>query len=351
MITETDKDVSGQSAADNKTEPAAAVKPKRSNMATRVITGVIILGVVLGGFVVRYYDTFFFDALILFISIMALIEVSNALVSSGRFAKPLMFFLIAHVIISYILIKLAIMSHITSGAVSEFFSRFAPASRYSSYLYLSVEIPLLFVFMFISSFFIKTITLDRMVSTAFVMFYPTILLIFMLSINNIYPIHENFTDEKVLRLFGFFGLAVLFATSMLSDTMAFLVGISVKGPKLCPKLSPKKTISGAVGGLIGGFAGAMIVFGLCNIRFFGEKLGFSIFDRIPFYHFIIMGLMGSVFTQVGDLAASYLKRSCGIKDFSNAFPGHGGFMDRLDGLMFNSIFIYFYILVFIIFLF
>ena len=343
-----DKDVSEQSTADNAAAPA---KPKRSAMKTRVITGVAILAVVLGGFVVRYYDTFFFDALILFISIMALIEVSKALTTGGKYAKPVMFFLIAHVVISYVLIKLAIMSHITTGALSAFFSRFAPASRYSSYLYLSLEIPILFIVMFVASFFIKKITLDRMVSTAFVMFYPTILLIFMLSINNIYPVHENFTDPKVLRLFGFFGLAMLFATSMLSDTTAYLVGITVRGPKLCPVLSPKKTISGAIGGLIGGFAGAMIVFGLCSIPFFGQNLGFAVFNAVPFYHFIIMGIAGSVFTQTGDLAASYLKRSCGIKDFSNAFPGHGGFMDRLDGLMFNSIFVYFYMLFFIIRLF
>ena len=313
-------------------------------MKRRIITSIFIAAVILGGFVIRYFDEFFFDALILFISIMALIEVSHALTASGRYAKPMMFFLVAHVVISYILIKLAVFTQI-----SPFFERFAPASRYSSYLYLSIEIPILFISMFIASFFTKRITFDRIVSTAFVMFYPTILLVFMLSINNIYPIHENFTDQTVLQLFGFFGLAMLFAVSMLSDTMALLVGISIKGPKLCPNLSPKKTISGAIGGLVGGFAGAMIVYGVCHLPFLGALSVFV--EKIPFYHFAIMGIAGSVFTQTGDLAASYLKRSCGIKDFSNAFPGHGGFMDRLDGLMFNSIFVYFYMLVFIIFLF
>jgi len=316
-------------------------------MKKRVITAIFILAVILGGFVTRYYDTFFFDALILFVSVMALIEVSAALTANGKYAKPMLFFLVAHIVISYIIIKLTIFAQLFEQ--SEFFKRFAPESRYSSFLYLSIEIPLLFITMFVASFFTKRITFDRIVSTAFVMFYPTILLVFMLSVNNIYPIHENLTDETTLKLFGFFGLAMLFMISMLSDTMALFVGITVKGPKLCPSLSPKKTISGAVGGLIGGFAGAMIVFGVCHIPFLSDL---SIFvEKIPFYHFAVMGIAGSVFTQTGDLVASYFKRSCGIKDFSNTFPGHGGFMDRLDGLMFNSIFVYFYILLFIIILF
>ena len=56
--------------------------------------------------------------------------------------------------------------------------------------------------------------------------------------------------------------------------------------------------------------------------------------------FLIIGVVGSFITQLGDLIASAYKRKHGIKDFSNVFPGHGGFMDRVDGLMFNSVLIY-----------
>jgi phosphatidate cytidylyltransferase len=55
---------------------------------------------------------------------------------------------------------------------------------------------------------------------------------------------------------------------------------------------------------------------------------------------LIIGFVGAYITQLGDLVASALKRKVGIKDFSNVFPGHGGFMDRVDGLMFVSVFVY-----------
>jgi phosphatidate cytidylyltransferase len=135
-------------------------------------------------------------------------------------------------------------------------------------------------------------------------------------------------------------MAMLFMTSFGSDVFAYLVGVTVKGPKLCPGLSPKKTVSGAVGGLLGGVIGAMIVFGLYWWGLLGGM------PEIPFYHFPLIGVVASLFTQFGDLVASYIKRYCGIKDFSNAFPGHGGFMDRLDGLIFNSAALYFYLMIF-----
>ncbi len=318
-------------------------------MKKRFITSIFIVLVVLGAFVSRVFNTFVFDALILFVAVMAILEVSRAISANGKYEKPLLFFLFAHIFICYLLIK-----------IGQFTDSFLPTSRYSSYLYLSIEIPVIFIVMFVSSFFTNKITFGRMVSTAFIMFYPTSLIIFTLSINNIFPafaipagtelmdvIYPAYAVTGDTQLIGFFGLAMLFATSMLSDTMAYLVGVTVKGPKLCPNLSPKKTISGAVGGLIGGFMGAMLIYMFANVPAL-SFLQFSGFGGIPLYHFAIMGVLGSVFTQFGDLAASYLKRACGIKDFSDAFPGHGGYMDRIDGLMFNSLFIYLYMLLFVI---
>ena len=302
-------------------------------MKKRLITSIFIVLIVLGAFVARYFFTFAFDVLIIAVSVMAVIEVSRALTISGKHEKPILFILFAHILISYLLIK-----------IGQYAESFFPTSRYSSYLYLSIEIPVIFIVMFVFSFFNKKITMGRIISTAFIMFYPISLLIFTLSINNIHPANVVASPE----LIGFFGLAILFATSMLSDTMAYLVGVTVKGPKLCPDLSPKKTVSGAIGGLIGGFAGAMLIFMLCRVEAL-SFFGFSDFSSVPFFHFAIMGVIGSVFTQMGDLAASYFKRACGIKDFSDAFPGHGGYMDRIDGLMFNSLFIYLYMLIFIIF--
>ena len=70
---------------------------------------------------------------------------------------------------------------------------------------------------------------------------------------------------------------------------------------------------------------------------------FSLFGPIPpLWHFPILGLLGGVAGQMGDLFASLVKRHCGIKDFSNMLPGHGGMMDRLDSVYWTAIIIYVY---------
>lgn len=123
----------------------------------------------------------------------------------------------------------------------------------------------------------------------------------------------------------------------LCDTFAFFIGGAVRGPKLCPAVSPNKTISGAIGGLIGGLLGAVLV-GLIAYAFGGASR-----PMLPeWWHYVILGLVGSVAGQLGDLFASLVKRHCGIKDFSNLFPGHGGMLDRLDSIFFMALVMFCY---------
>lgn len=62
----------------------------------------------------------------------------------------------------------------------------------------------------------------------------------------------------------------------------------------------------------------------------------------PIWHFVIIGFVGGIAGELGDLFASLVKRHCGIKDYGNIFPGHGGMMDRLDSVLFVSVLIYLY---------
>ena len=65
-------------------------------------------------------------------------------------------------------------------------------------------------------------------------------------------------------------------------------------------------------------------------------------DLPPLWQFALLGLIGSAASQIGDLTASMVKRYCGIKDFGNMFPGHGGMMDRMDGVLFTGVVVYVY---------
>ncbi len=136
---------------------------------------------------------------------------------------------------------------------------------------------------------------------------------------------------------GFIALLLIFVIAPCSDTMAYLVGMTYnkirkgKAKKLCPRLSPKKTWAGAIGGIIGGALGAIIVYFICKptVNFFS-----------PIFLFIIIGLISSVLTEIGDLFESYIKRKAGIKDSGKIMPGHGGVLDRIDGMSFVSVFVY-----------
>ncbi len=111
----------------------------------------------------------------------------------------------------------------------------------------------------------------------------------------------------------------LFVLVWATDSAAYLVGRRAGGPRLAPRWSPKKTWSGALGGVAAaGLVGAMT----------SKILGFSMASPV---FWLSMGL--SVAAQAGDLAESAAKRRFGVKDTSGLIPGHGGLLDRLDGLL------------------
>lgn len=104
-----------------------------------------------------------------------------------------------------------------------------------------------------------------------------------------------------------------------TDIFAYFAGRTFGGPKLAPSISPKKTWSGLVGGAI---ASAIVTGGL------------AMWVQLPQAGwFWALGLVLAVIAQVGDLFESYLKRKAGFKDSGNLLPGHGGVLDRIDGLL------------------
>lgn len=111
---------------------------------------------------------------------------------------------------------------------------------------------------------------------------------------------------------------------VMTDTCAYFTGRTVGGPKLAPKISPKKTWSGLVGGIVGAsLAGAVLVYAISAIS--------GVDANIAMVAFISGGL--AIIAQIGDLAVSKAKRAYGVKDSSNIIPGHGGALDRFDGVL------------------
>lgn len=131
-------------------------------------------------------------------------------------------------------------------------------------------------------------------------------------------------------------LFLVIAVPVLGDTMAYFVGSAIRGPKFCPAVSPNKTIAGALGGLGGSLLAAALV-GLVAHSLGGPE----VVAQLPhWWTYGIVGLLGGVVSQAGDLFASLVKRHCGIKDFSNLFPGHGGMLDRMDSILFMAVLVF-----------
>jgi phosphatidate cytidylyltransferase len=114
------------------------------------------------------------------------------------------------------------------------------------------------------------------------------------------------------------GILWMFAVVWATDVAGYFAGRGIGGPKLWPQVSPKKTWSGFIGGVLAGIGAGYAV----ALAFWGGDNG----GRI-----IAAGAIASVAAQIGDLGESAFKRRWGVKDSSHLIPGHGGFMDRLDG--------------------
>ncbi len=111
-----------------------------------------------------------------------------------------------------------------------------------------------------------------------------------------------------------------------ADTFALFSGMLFGKHKLAPVVSPKKTVEGAVGGVIGG-----MVFVAAAVLIMDKALG-SI--KLPLWAAIVLGGVGAMLGEVGDLSFSIIKRQNQIKDYGTIFPGHGGVLDRFDSVIF-----------------
>ena len=167
-------------------------------------------------------------------------------------------------------------------------------------------------------------------------------LIFLVTILEWFKMTKN---KDLLRIFGLFFLFFSFFSTIYlrqyiglnfflflivvcicTDTGGYIFGKIFKGPRLT-KVSPNKTYSGVIGSFL-----ISLLFGLIYIKYLGQKSRI-ILEQDPTF-IIILILFISLVSQIGDLIISYFKRKAKLKDTGKILPGHGGFLDRIDGLIF-----------------
>ena len=195
-----------------------------------------------------------------------------------------------------------------------------------------ILLPWIFVSLFLcflSMFALEKRDLFQGMATITGIFYINFLAFHIVLIDNVYTIPISVGIFKLSGLNSYVWIVILAAFG--TDIFAYLAGRAFGKHKLCPSISPKKTIEGSIGGIIG----SVVLCGLFGWLFIPDR----------FVDFIIIGILGSVVAQLGDLTASVMKRKLDIKDWGTLIPGHGGVLDRVDSILFTAPFVYYYLLI------
>lgn len=272
----------------------------------RTLQGFFFFGLLMGFIILTgtikreniYYGQYFFDALLLIVTVISLFEMISAVKEAGY--KPIQIPLFIALILAY------------------------PAVKFLGYqgimLLIAIAIFLLFLFYIFDS------------STKFNDFLISIFVF-------IYPLLPLIVGMQLINQFGMIPILTAIGAAMMADVFAFYFGSLIKGPKIFPKISPNKTYSGSFIGLIGGALGALVVyalFELTNIPLNRIVVFKNIFN--PWLFYPVIGIAIGFLGEIGDLAASRIKRCTGIKDFGKIMGSHGGITDRLDSIFFAVIF-------------
>lgn len=309
-------------------------------MKRRLLTGTyIVLGLALA-FLSKMLTPYIFDCVVCLFASIGVWEVSKVFNKSGQYNN--------------IYVAITFPTAILIGFIIAFLNSWA----WMYYLlYVICVLAFYFILTFVLSVVLKEQTsaemqenevlcnnvvygLKKAINTVVMLVYPTMMFCSLYILNHFYDLSIS---AKVMGAnFDYYLLVSVFVITMLTDSLAMVVGKFLKGPKLCPKISPKKTISGAIGGLIGGVLGSFVVYLLFAIN---SSFVLAFNSVASLLTVVLLGVIGSVICQLGDIFASYLKRRAVVKDYGSLFPGHGGVMDRYDGLIFNAAFVLIYVLI------
>ena len=174
-------------------------------------------------------------------------------------------------------------------------------------------IAVLVVFMFVYVFAFPKYVFEQISGGFFGVFYVSVML--------------SFIYQTRMRADGLVLVPLVFLCSWGCDTCAYCVGMLIGKHKLAPILSPKKSIEGGIGGILGA-ALIGVLYGLA-INYWGNAAA-------DLLQYAIIGAVGGAISQIGDLAASAIKRYHNIKDYGKLIPGHGGILDRFDSVIFTA---------------
>ncbi len=265
-------------------------------MLKRIITGILLIGLIVGMFFLRTIDARLFNILTFLCAFVGTIEMLRALGEKLTFVQR-------SIVLAFSICF--VPTYVFCGAQT------AAAIAFTAIVLCFATL----VFEF------EKASLESVTLSVFALVYPTIMLSPIMLMND-------------LGTMSLTALLLAFVIAPCADTFAYFVGTIFKGRQLSPKISPKKTVSGAVGGILGGAIGSLVVWGVA------AKGQITDFVAAEVMIYLLIGFIGAIISIIGDLFEGAIKRKLGIKDMGYILPGHGGVLDRIDGILACSMFVY-----------
>ena len=173
------------------------------------------------------------------------------------------------------------------------------------------------------------VAFDSLMSTVFPMLYPGLFFSLIITLQDLHS-----------RVISTLALVLTFFIASVNDTFALFIGLRFGKHRLSPEISPKKSVEGSIAGLVSSVVFAMLAPWLTQrlaLSYPAMQAQLAASPLPPLWAFALLGLVAGGLSQIGDLVASLVKRHCGIKDFGTIFPGHGGMLDRMDGILFCGV--------------
>lgn len=279
-------------------------------MLKRTVTGIIMAGLlflILWVVGLHKYTLFVFDALVLLMGVVATFEILGAVkradITREDGSKGYKISLVSLVIIM----------------VATY-----PFAYFFGYVGLLFALLISFVAAFCAYIFDEKKSFNDFAVNVFSLLYPMGMLglIFVMD-----------------RAYGMIPVLLAIGISTISDAFAYWVGKLFGKKKIFPKISPKKTYAGCIGGLFGGAVGGVLVYLIFELAKFPTYIDFTFgaISSVPWLWYALIGLILAFFSEIGDLAASRVKRSVGIKDYGKILGAHGGVLDRIDSILFTTV--------------
>ena len=316
----------------------------KKSMVTRIITGVFLAIVFVPAIVLGGWFFFFFAVALSFLCAFEIVKASNltGLLRVLVYVVPIVF----TIGITYYTIYRSNMDALRAQGGEAFKDPWFLPNTFND-----IKLSIMLITLMLCVFFLISFSVE-LFSIAYVFYFATMILVVAIGIQSFlflryspfyyfkldYEAQDIYVTTRLLApefkygqsmfLFIYVVLGVIF-----NDMGAYFIGLLFGKHKMNERISPKKTWEGAIGGVVISII-VSTVFALV-VALLGKPI-LPIFDVQHLYYVIIVSILIPLISDVGDFVFSSVKRTFGVKDFSNLLPGHGGVLDRIDSLIFAS---------------